>query len=122
MLADLLVQEKAKGNYVIAGGDFNQVFSSVQTDSYPVYDNNWQAPVIDISLFGEEWSFLMDETVPSCRLLNKPYQGADHNTFQYYIIDGFIVSDNLIIESFEAQNLDFVYSDHNPVLLKLTLQ
>ena len=122
MLADLLVQEKAKGNYVIAGGDFNQVFSSVQTDSYPVYDNNWQAPVIDISLFGEEWSFLMDETVPSCRLLNKPYQGADHDSFQYYIIDGFIVSDNLIIESFEAQNLDFVYSDHNPVLLKLTLQ
>ena len=33
MLADLLNEEAERGNYVIAGGDFNQVFSSVNTDA-----------------------------------------------------------------------------------------
>ena len=122
MLADLLKEEAAKGNYVIAGGDFNQVFSSTNTEAYPLYDDNWEAPVIDIALFGDGWSFLMDETVPSCRLLNKPYRDADRDTFQYYLIDGFIVSNNLLIESMKTQDIGFVYADHNPLVLKVTLQ
>lgn len=122
MLADLLKEEAEKGNYVIAGGDFNQVFSSVNTDAVPLYEGNWEAPEIDVRQFGEHFSFLMDETVPSCRLLNMPYRNADRSTFQYYIIDGFIVSDNLVIETVEAQDIGFVYADHNPVVLKVTLR
>ena len=34
-LAKLMQQERAKGNYVIAGGDFNQSFSNVDTSAYP---------------------------------------------------------------------------------------
>ncbi|MBR2643952.1 MAG: endonuclease/exonuclease/phosphatase family protein [Clostridia bacterium] len=122
MLADLLKEEAEKGNYVIAGGDFNQVFSSVNTDAVPLYEGNWEAPEIDVRQFGEHFSFLMDETVPSCRLLDQPYRNADRSTFQYYIIDGFIVSDNLVIETVEAQDIGFVYADHNPVVLKVTLR
>ena len=121
MLADLLKTEAEKGNYVIAGGDFNQIFSSADAGAFPLYEGNWEAPQIDVTQFGEGWLFLMDETVPSCRLLNKPYKGADPATFQYYIIDGFIVSDNLTIESMETQDLGFVYADHNPLVLKVTL-
>jgi endonuclease/exonuclease/phosphatase family metal-dependent hydrolase len=69
-----------------------------------------------------DWQFLMDETVPSCRSLDQPYIGADRNSFQYYLIDGFIVSGNLRVEALETQDLDFVASDHNPVLLRLTLE
>ena len=122
MLADLLKEEAERGNYVIAGGDFNQVLSSVNTDAVPLYEGNWEAPEIDVRQFGEHFSFLMDETVPSCRLLNMPYRNADRSTFQYYIIDGFIVSDNLVIETVEAQDIGFVYADHNPVVLKVTLR
>ena len=121
MLADLLIREAKAGNYVIAGGDFNQIFSSADAAAYPCYGNNWAAPEIDVTQFGEGWSFLMDETVPSCRLLNMPYQGADADIFQYYLIDGFIVSDNLRIETFETKDLGFVNSDHNPVVLSVTL-
>lgn len=121
MLAELLIREAKAGNYVIAGGDFNQIFSSADASAYPCYGDNWAAPEIDVTQFGEGWSFLMDETVPSCRLLNMPYQGADADTFQYYLIDGFIVSENLRIETFETKDLGFVNSDHNPVVLSVTL-
>lgn len=122
MLAELLAAEAKKGNYVIAGGDFNQIFSSTDGSAFPVQDGNWAATKIDETQFAGEWQFLMDEKVPSCRSLYKPYAGADKASFQYYVIDGFIVSGNLTVESFAAQDLGFVCSDHNPLLLRVTLQ
>ncbi len=122
MLADLLAAEAAKGNYVIAGGDFNQIFSTADGSAFPVQAGNWAASEIDVTQFSGAWQFLMDESVPSCRSLYKPYAGADKESFQYYVIDGFIVSDNLTVESFAAQDLGFVVSDHNPLLLRVTMQ
>jgi len=63
----------------------------------------------------------MDARTPSCRSLDRPLKGADKDTFQYYLIDGFIVSDNLRVEALETVGLDFVHSDHNPVRLTVTL-
>lgn len=121
MLAEFLNAEAKKGNYVIAGGDFNQTFSSVDDSAYPAYPGNWASGKIDVDSFGGGWQFLMDESVPGCRLLNKPYAGADRDTFQYYLIDGFIVSANVSVDSIETQDLGFAHSDHNPVLLTVTL-
>ncbi len=122
MLADLLAAEAADGNYVIAGGDFNQIFSTADGSAFPVQEGNWAANEIDVTQFDGKWKFLMDESVPSCRSLYKPYAGADKASFQYYAIDGFIVSGNLRVESFAAQDLGFVHADHNPVLLQVTMQ
>ena len=36
LLVEFLEQEYAKGNYVIAGGDFNQTFSREDMEQYPV--------------------------------------------------------------------------------------
>ena len=121
MLAELLQSEADKGNYVIAGGDFNQIFSSADASAFPVYGDNWAANEIDVDRFGDGWQFLMDASVPSCRSLYKPYAGADRDAFQYYLIDGFIVSDNLTVDAFGTQELGFIASDHNPVLLRVTL-
>ena len=38
------------------------------------------------------------------------------------LIDGFIVSENITVESVETKNLDFVSSDHNPVVMKFALE
>lgn len=121
MLKDILEEEAAKGNYVIAGGDFNQSFPSVDTSMYPAQEGKWQAGMLDEDQFSDDWQFIMDNSVPSCRSLDQPYEGADPDTFQYYMIDGFIVSSNLLVESCETQDLGFVNSDHNPVLLKVRL-
>lgn len=121
MLAEIMQAEKEKGNYVIAGGDFNQTFSSADISSYVVKPDNWQAGLLDESEFAEGWQFMMNEKVPSCRSLIEPYADADKDDFQYYLIDGFIVSDNIKVTSVENQDLGFTASDHNPVYMKLQL-
>ena len=120
-VAELLYTEAARGNYVIAGGDFNQIFSSEDTSAYPAQPGKWTAGEIDVTHIPGDWQFLMDETVPSCRSLDRPYIGADRESFQYYLIDGYIVSGNLRVEECRTRDLDFVCSDHNPVLLRVTL-
>ena len=121
MLVDLLDSELSKDNYVIAGGDFNQIFSDI-ANPFPVYEGMWQAGVIDTGLLPDQLIPLMDAAFPSCRSLDKAYEGADHGSFQYYIIDGFLVSDNIEVSQFHTEDLNFVSSDHNPVVLEFTLR
>ncbi len=121
-LADFLQAEAAKGNFVVAGGDFNQIFSSENAALYPAQEGKWAAGELDVKQFASGFQFEMDETVPSCRSLDQPYEGADKKGFQYYLIDGFIVSGNMTVESCENLDLGFVNSDHNPVVLKVTLE
>ena len=117
----VLNAEAEKGNYVIAGGDFNQIFSSEDSSLYPAQEGMWTCGEIDVSLFPEGWQFIMDETTPSCRSLDKAYAGADKASFQFYLIDGFIVSSNVTVNFAETRDLGFVYSDHNPVVMEITL-
>lgn len=120
-LAQLLKEEYGKGNYVIAGGDFNQVFSNVDWSMYPADPSKWLPGKIDESAFDDTWTCLMDNSVPTCRSLDQPYAGADKENFQYYLIDGFIVSNNITVKECKTQDLGFVNSDHNPVLMELKL-
>ena len=120
-MLSVLEEEYAKGNYVIAGGDFNQTFSNVDTSSYPQNPKKWTPQIVDVSTFGSNWTALMDGSVPSCRLLDQPYLGAEPDKVQYYVIDGFIVSNNLTVESLRTEQLNFVNSDHNPLILEVTI-
>ena len=122
LLRQILEEEAAKGNFVIAGGDFNQTFSNVDISMYPQQEGLWASGLIDVSEFGSGWQFLMTNEVPSCRSLDKPYAGADHTNFQYYVIDGFIVSSNVTVQSFEVLDKGFEYTDHNPALLNFRLK
>ena len=122
MLKELMEAEREKGNYVIVGGDFNQLFSSVDNGLFPQQGDLWQSGDIDVTEFDPSWQFFQDEKTPSCRSLDKPYAGADHSTFQYYQIDGFIVSGNIAVSRFEVIPHDFVCSDHDPVVMEFTLQ
>ena len=122
MLEQVLNEQAEAGNYVIAGGDFNQIFSNADQEAYPAQEGKWQAGQIDgEKLIAQGWSLLMDASTPTCRSLDQPYAGADRASFQYYLIDGFILSSNLDLDSVQTQDLGFVYTDHNPVVLRLTL-
>ena len=120
-LADFLAAEADRGNYVIAGGDFNQLFSNVDAGAYPVYPDRWTPGLIDAEAFDSRFSLLMDNRVPTCRSLDQPYAGADHSQFQYYLIDGFIVSSNITVNTLETRNYNFAATDHNPVYMEITL-
>ena len=122
MLAELLEAEAQKGNYVIAGGDFNQIFSNADTDAYPIREGMWEAGELDVDQFDGDWQFIMDEKTPSCRSLDQKYEGADKENFQYYLIDGFIVSGNIKVSSAATREKEFKVSDHNPVVMDLELK
>ena len=122
MLAQLLINEIEKGNYVIAGGDFNQFFSTEDREAYPEQADKWQPGILDTDQFGEGFTFLTDSKIPSCRSLDQPYEGVDHDTFQYYVIDGFIISDNIKVKELKTIDLDFKNSDHNPVVMRFRME
>lgn len=121
-LVKLMQREYEKGNYVIAGGDFNQTFSNIDTSAYPQQPGDlWQCGQIDASSFDDGWQLLMDTSVPTCRSLDRPYDASD-SSFQYYMIDGFICSPNVQVDETATVDTGFAYSDHNPVKLTVTLK
>ena len=119
-LWQLLSEEYEKGNYVIAGGDFNQTFPDMEVDVIP--SANWvPGHLTDPPENCSDWSYVHDGSVPTCRLLNQPYIPDDPLT-QYYVIDGFIVSPNVEVKSIETLDENFRYADHNPLLLDVHLK
>ena len=120
-LMGLLAEEYAKGNFVIVGGDFNQTFPG-SLEAYPILDPGlWTPGVLEPESLPEGFSYVYDLSVPTCRLLNQPYDPADPDHTQHYVIDGFIVSPNVTVERAETLDLGFADSDHNPVHLSVTL-
>ncbi|MBM7453747.1 endonuclease/exonuclease/phosphatase family metal-dependent hydrolase [Acholeplasma morum] len=118
-LKAFLNEQKTLGNYVMVGGDFNQTFPEA-IGIYPPTQDIWVAYDMETDFLPEGYSFELDLTHPSCRLLNQPYDPLDSNT-QYYIIDGFIVSDNISVTDVVNLNHGFLYSDHNPIEITFKL-
>ena len=120
MLIEILENEYSKGNYVIAGGDFNQAMYGTM-EKYPVQNEDlWAPSILGEDILSEGWQFIYDDEVPTCRLLNKPY--TDRENHQFYVIDGFIVSPNVEVIKSETVDLNFESSDHNPVRLEVKLK
>ena len=118
-LLEILGEEYSKGNYVIAGGDWNQTFPG-SLDVYPnTHPDLWAVGLIDQNMIPDGWTIAYDSTTPTCRLLNQPYDPSDTANTQYYVIDGFIASPNIEVKSVETKDLHFENSDHNPVLMTI---
>ena len=120
-LREFINSEYQKGNYVIAGGDFNHVISGMDPAWQQARAGLWMPGVLDVSEFGDVLSAIMPDNGPTCRSLDQPLAGADLSTFQFYLIDGFIVSNNVQVNLLETDDRGFLCADHNPVRLQVTL-
>jgi endonuclease/exonuclease/phosphatase family metal-dependent hydrolase len=114
-LVDFMAKEYAKGNYVVAGGDFNQTLPGVE---FPSVSDNWKPGVFNSKALANGWTVANDPSAPTSRLNDAPWDG--HN--QLYGIDGFIVSPNVEVVEVKTLDQDFEFSDHNPVRLKAVLK
>ena len=125
MLMNILTSEFEKGNYVIAGGDFNQSFPG-STRFGKIWEKDWQPVNLELSskFIEQGWSVVYDDTNPTCRSLSKPYTGsqAENREWQYYVLDGFLISPNVKNISVNVIDENFENSDHNPVLFKFMLK
>ena len=124
MLLSDMQSEYEKGNYCICGGDFNKdlLGNSEEVFGVSAGDYTWAQPLPE-ELFRDKNVTLVppldpENPVPSCRNADAPYHEG-----QYVVtVDGFLVSDNVIINSATVIDTGFAYSDHNPVTMTFTLQ
>jgi len=104
--------EFEKGNFVVIGGDWNMEF--IKPHFPHTTDKKFLFWLHDFP-FAElpaGWRAAFDGSVPSARTLHEPYRpGQTYVT----VIDGFIVSPNVTVESVQGIDLAFAYSDHQPV-------
>ena len=122
-LKEFIDSEYAKGNYVIAGGDFNQRFPA--SSAFPaVWENGWLPGQLDADMLDDGWNFIFDDSKPTCRSNQKEYNDADAaaHKWQYHVIDGFIISPNIEKLSVNVIDVDFENSDHNPVFMTFSLK
>ncbi len=120
-LKGLMRSEYEKGNYVIATGDFNQVFPGGE-EAYPnTHRENWNVGELEQDSIPEGFSYAYDLETPSCRLLNQPYDPSDSINTQYYVIDGAILSPNVELREVKTLDEGFAFSDHNPVRFTVIL-
>ena len=121
-LIETMKKEYEAGNYVVAGGDFNQTFSGVDVGKYEVGATGvWRPGLFDTKELRDDFSPYMDASTPTCRSLDRAYDKNDKN-FQFYVIDGFIVSNNVEVISYKTLGLGFENSDHNPVEMVIKLK
>ena len=121
VLREFLESEKAKGNYVIVGGDFNNdICDSIGTFKTQQRVPDWVSVLTADELpSGFRVAEAGNKDVPTCRSADMPYQEGVNFTV---IVDGFIVSDNIDVVYVENQDTGFAYSDHNPVHMKFVLR
>ena len=121
VVVDFLKSEYEKGNYVLAGGDFNQTFPGME-EAFPYIEGDelWRPGKLTNSMIPEGWTYAFDPSTPTCRSLDKAFEGLDGH--QLYALDGFILSPNLKVEFITAVNCNFRYTDHNPVYIRVNMQ
>lgn len=124
MLKSILTTEYQAGNYVIVGGDFNHDIAS-SLNTFPTMQKvpEWVF-VLEASQLPNGYSFSASKENPSCRSSDMAYLAGVNYTVT---IDGFILSDNITalsinnIVSLYNEDVNFLYSDHNCVVLEFSL-
>ncbi len=118
-LKNIMIEEYSKGNYVIAGGDWNQNPPGFNIDDMDNKEaKRYIYPPINVDVFPKEWNWVYDTKLPTNRNLDEVYvQGRTKTT----IIDFYILSPNLKIVSCETLSTSFQQSDHQPVYLKFKI-
>lgn len=122
-LKEFVMNEYNSGNYVIIGGDWNQYppdfkpeFSAnkVFTGKY----GNFNLTGIESDYMPAEWLWIYDPSTPTVRTLTAAYDPASTPTS---VCDIFLISPNLESVSVKCNHLGFENSDHNPVIIQVSL-
>ena len=119
MLIEDMQAEYEKGNYVICGGDFNHNLRPGSTDQAPDWAQPFPFEKLPSFLSFAHLSIDCDYSHNTCRNADEAY---NPDTTFTVMADGFIVSDNVEVVYYENIDLQYAYSDHDPVILKFRLK
>jgi len=115
-----LQTEYSKGNYVVVGSDWNQCPPNFPYDSFSKENSeDYFQSNIEEDYLPAGWQWVFDTKTPTNRKLSKAY--VKDKTFTT-LIDFYLVSPNVEVVSVETIDLDFQFSDHQPIKLKVKLK
>lgn len=118
-LRKLFLEEYEKGNYVVAGGDWNQCPPFFKFDTFmPGKTQGYKQLNIEDAFLPDDWRWVYDPVTPSNRKTKYTYQPGE--TF-VTIIDFFLISPNLKALGIKTLKQDFKFSDHQPVWMEVAL-
>jgi len=118
-LKDLVQGEYEKGNYVIVGGDWNQ--GPPEMDMASFYPTGVDASEVGSTIstdFLPGWNWSFDPDFPTNRSLIKAF---NPDSTRQQLIDFFLLSPNLSSVSCQTIDQKFEFSDHQAVVMKVTL-
>lgn len=114
--AEMLV-EYNKGNYVVAGGDFNMLFPSDENET--LKEGDYVITKMSSEVFPEGWNISTDTAKATFRLRNTAYNAE---TSLVATVDGFITTPNVEIKAVSVKDTEFKNTNHNAVTLKIKLK
>ncbi len=119
-LHDLALSEFQKGNFVVIGGDWNQCPPFFAPSSLAPKGSDPRIPSnLPADFLPDDWQVIYDPATATNRDCREPY--IKEKT-AVTIIDFFLVSPNVKARSVKVRDLDFQFSDHQPVLLEVALK
>ena len=124
MLCEDMQKEYAAGNYIVCGGDFNHDLKALTDDGSE--RESWAYPFPREEL-PEGFRFCLDDLSEQERAaMHDSARNADEaynpETTYTVTLDGFIISDNVKCTWYENVDLQYQYSDHDPVYMRFVLQ
>ena len=115
---DYLTAEYAKGNYVIVGGDWNQIPPGY-VPLLPAGESGYEETPIPQGYLPPEWTWAYDGSTATNRKVDFPYQkGKTYTT----VIDYFLLSPNIELIKVKGIANGFEHSDHQPVWTQVRLK
>lgn len=119
MLNEVLKEEATKGNYVIVGGDYNHDIANSK-EAFPTKQDIPEIMTLTNENLISGYHFAdAKNNAPTLRSADIPYE---EGTNFLCVVDGFIVSDNIVIEQITNIDTKFLYSDHNPVYMRFSFK
>jgi hypothetical protein len=117
IIKSVMLEEYAKGNFVVAGGNWQVNPDGYDFTAFTSGDKGcaYSAP-LDSEFFPSGWQIVYDNSVPSKRFCNALYSPGKTKTT---ISDFFIVSPNIEVNACKTVHAGFENSDHNPVILEV---
>lgn len=117
-LKEFMLSEYEKGNYIVAGGDWNQSPPGFKPEFSGSLLNTDQM-MMEAGYLPDDWSWVYDNTYPSNRSVTAAYDPSQTTTT---VIDFFLLSPNITGINVECIHLGFRNSDHNPVRMTVRLK
>lgn len=120
LIRSTVTEEYNKGNYVIAGGDWNIAPPGFIPAMFRSGEN--AAPVteqIPVDFLPESWKWVFDPGYPTNRDAESAYRKGLTGV---HIYDFFLVSPNVQVDEIRTIPNGFTWSDHQPVYLRFSLK